>query len=138
MPLPTGTRLGPYEVLGAQPIGALKPQVPIPLRWIVDRCFAKEPAGRCAATGDLAKELATVRDRLAEATWGDRAGLATGGRSRPRLALAALALLSGAVFWLGPHDRKLIRIWSKSYSLRMFFGNPDKTSLHKSVILHLA
>src|SRR5262245_28164392 len=50
-----------------RPVGEVNPQVPGPLRWIVDRCLAKEAEGRYASTTDLARELGTVRDRLSEA-----------------------------------------------------------------------
>jgi Tol biopolymer transport system component len=49
-------------------ISALNPRVPAPLRWIIERCLAKEPRSRYTSTEDLAKELATIRDRLSEAT----------------------------------------------------------------------
>ena len=45
---------------------ALPPQ----LRWVMDRCLAKEPAGRYESTRDLARELATLRDRFGELTSG--------------------------------------------------------------------
>jgi Tol biopolymer transport system component len=51
-----------------EPVGANNPQVPVPLRWIIERCLAKEPEDRYVSTRDLARELATVRDRLAEAS----------------------------------------------------------------------
>ena len=51
-----------------EPIAAVNPQVPAPLRWIVERCLAKEPEGRYASTRDLARELATVRDHVSEAS----------------------------------------------------------------------
>jgi len=40
------------------------PQVPPPLCWIVERCLAKDPEERYASTRDLARDLATLRDRL--------------------------------------------------------------------------
>ena len=40
--------------------------VPVPLRWIVDRCLAKDPKERYACTDDLAHDLRVVRDRRAE------------------------------------------------------------------------
>jgi Tol biopolymer transport system component len=49
-------------------ISTLNPRVPAPLRWIIERCLAKEPRSRYSSTEDLAKELATIRDRLSEAT----------------------------------------------------------------------
>jgi Tol biopolymer transport system component len=49
------------------PIVTINPQAPIPLRWIVERCLAKESDDRYASTRDLARELATIRDHLSEA-----------------------------------------------------------------------
>ena len=56
-------------------VASLNPATPAPLRWIVERCLAKEPDGRYASTKDLARELAGVRDHLSEAS-----GIATLGR----------------------------------------------------------
>ncbi|HKD10795.1 MAG TPA: protein kinase, partial [Thermoanaerobaculia bacterium] len=50
-----------------EPITNLNPKIPAPMRWIVDRCLAKEPRNRYASTEDLAHDLATLRDRLSEA-----------------------------------------------------------------------
>jgi predicted ATPase/serine/threonine protein kinase len=49
-------------------LGARMPQVPPPFLWIVERCLAKNPKERYASTHDLARDLAAVRDRLAEAS----------------------------------------------------------------------
>ncbi len=49
------------------PLADLNPKVPVQLRWIVDRCLAKDPRQRYAATADLANDLRMLRDRLAEA-----------------------------------------------------------------------
>lgn len=43
-------------------------QAPPPFLWIIERCLAKEPKDRYASTQDLARDLAAVRDRLAEAS----------------------------------------------------------------------
>jgi predicted Ser/Thr protein kinase len=88
-----------------EPIAAVNPQVPVPLRWIAERCLSKEPRQRYASTDDLARDLATVRDRLSEATSSGQIA-ASGGvrrRSMAPFALAALtvALAAGAAFWLG-------------------------------------
>ncbi|MGH9444048.1 MAG: protein kinase domain-containing protein, partial [Thermoanaerobaculia bacterium] len=49
-------------------MGNLNPRAPAPLRWIVDRCLAKEPDGRYASTTDLARDLKNIRDHLSEAS----------------------------------------------------------------------
>ena len=41
--------------------------MPAPLQWLLDRCLAKDPNDRYASTSDLAKDLATLRNRLLEA-----------------------------------------------------------------------
>jgi Tol biopolymer transport system component len=51
-----------------EPIAALNPEVPPPVRWIVGRCLSKEARNRYTSTDDLAKELATVREHISEAT----------------------------------------------------------------------
>ena len=42
------------------------PQTPAPFIWIVERCLAKDPKDRYASTRDLARDLAAVRERLAD------------------------------------------------------------------------
>jgi Tol biopolymer transport system component len=51
-----------------EPIAALNAKIPAPVRWIVERCLAKLARNRYESTADLARELATVRDHLSEAT----------------------------------------------------------------------
>jgi predicted ATPase/predicted Ser/Thr protein kinase len=50
----------------AEPIGVQNPEVPAPLCWAIERCLAKEPDKRYVSTRDLARELATIRDRFSE------------------------------------------------------------------------
>jgi hypothetical protein len=50
-----------------EPVAQLNARVPAPLRWIVDRCLAKDPEDRFGTTKDLARDLAAVRDHLSEA-----------------------------------------------------------------------
>src|SRR5262249_41592060 len=91
-----------------EPIATINPQTPAPLRWIVERCLAKEPRQRYSATDDLAREIASVRDHLGEASSG---AIATVGRPRAsflkRLLASATvaAVLAAAVAaqrWLWP------------------------------------
>ncbi|MEO8587144.1 MAG: protein kinase [Acidobacteriota bacterium] len=49
-----------------EPIAKLNPRLPAPLRWIVERCLAKDPDQRYASTRDLARDLANLRDRVGE------------------------------------------------------------------------
>jgi predicted ATPase/tRNA A-37 threonylcarbamoyl transferase component Bud32 len=60
-------------ILRDQPerLGTKMIQAPLPFIWIVERCLAKDPKQRYSSTRDLARELAAVRDRLADASWRD-------------------------------------------------------------------
>ena len=51
-----------------EPIAALAPKTPTPLRWIIERCLSKDREERYASTSDLARDLRTLRDRLSEAS----------------------------------------------------------------------
>jgi len=68
------SRKTPAETLAAiiredpEPVGQLNPKVPGPVRWIIERCLAKDPDDRYASTKDLARELGSVRDHLSEAS----------------------------------------------------------------------
>ena len=48
------------------PLAQLNAAVPPPVRWIVERCLAKHPADRYGLTRDLARDLASAREHLAE------------------------------------------------------------------------
>ncbi len=78
------------------PIAQLAPLVPAPVRWIVERCLAKAPSERYASTRDLARDLATARDRLSELTTGSAAGIqpAPSRRWREWLAWSAAAVFA--------------------------------------------
>jgi serine/threonine protein kinase/TolB-like protein/Flp pilus assembly protein TadD len=92
-----------------EPLGALNPALPGPLRWVIDRCLAKDPAERYASTLDLARELRGLRERLPEIDSGTssqpRAAFAASGLLRAGWRRTALALL--AVFALGSAGREL-------------------------------
>jgi len=75
-------------------IGERNPQVPLPLRWIVERCLEKDPGRRYASTRDLARDLENLRERSAEAA---AVTLPTARRRSQRIALVGLAGLTLAL-----------------------------------------
>jgi serine/threonine protein kinase len=84
-----------------EPLGTVSPRTPAPLRWIVERCLAKEAEDRYASTKDLARDLKSIRDHLSEASVsGSSAGVSApssarvSGRAKGVLAVAAVALLA--------------------------------------------
>ena len=44
----------------------LPPRVPAPLRWVIERLMAKDPAERYDSSRDLYRELRQIRDRLSQ------------------------------------------------------------------------
>jgi len=90
-----------------EPIGSLAPQIPPALRWIIERCLAKDPHERYASTRDLARDLAHLRDHVSEIS--QRASPALVSRRPGWLwpaAAATLALVAAAALFFGPHWRK--------------------------------
>jgi Tol biopolymer transport system component len=75
------------------PPAQVNPAIPAPLSWIVERCLAKEPEERYVSTRDLARDLATLRDRISEAVVTGDAAVAQV-RRRPSFR-ARTALLAG-------------------------------------------
>ncbi len=72
------------------PLGQLNPKVPSPVRWLVERCLAKDPEDRFGTTKDLARDLADVRDHLSEASFST---------STDHAAAASAAVRSGRRAW---------------------------------------
>ncbi|MGH9368286.1 MAG: serine/threonine-protein kinase, partial [Thermoanaerobaculia bacterium] len=79
-----------------EPVGKLRPEAPLPLRWILERCLAKDPEERYASTRDLARDLSSVRDHISEVSSGAEALLAAPARPRRRLAALAAGLALAA------------------------------------------
>jgi len=80
-----------------EPIGQLNPRAPAPVRWIVERCLAKDPEERYASTKDLARDLRSIRDHLSETSASEAIAVAAPPRRRLPASLApAAALLVGA------------------------------------------
>ncbi|HEY3124664.1 MAG TPA: protein kinase [Thermoanaerobaculia bacterium] len=81
-----------------EPVGQLNPNAPTPVRWIVERCLAKDPEERYASTKDLARDLRGMRDHLSETSGSGPAVALTPVRSRRSAWLlpATLTLVAGA------------------------------------------
>ncbi len=77
-----------------EPIAKLNAAVPTPLRWIVERCLAKDPRDRYASTEDLARDLTSLREHLSEAS---QAGAVFALPAQRRLPLWALLGAAGVV-----------------------------------------
>ena len=75
-----------------EPLARVRPEIPPPLRWIIERCLAKDPEERYASTRDLARDLAGVRDHISEVTSGAETPAAAAPRGKRRL----LPILAGA------------------------------------------
>ena len=94
----------PAETLAAiiraepEPLGALAPSTPTPVRWIVERLLSKDPADRYDSTRDLARDLATCRQHPSEATTGGGTVADASSRSSRGLLLGLGGLLVVAVF----------------------------------------
>ena len=81
-----------------EPLESLSPGIPAPLRWVIERCLQKDPHDRYAATRDLARDLAQLRDRASEIgreTSAQQPALATRRSSRLVLVLAGALILAG-------------------------------------------
>src|SRR5262245_40097798 len=77
-----------------KPLSETSPEAPLPLRWIVERCLAKDPEERYASTRDLARDLAAVRDRGPEMSGATQVREAV--RSRAKLSRAVRAVIAVA------------------------------------------
>ena len=88
----------------------IEERIPAPLRWIIDRCLAKEPEQRYESTRDLYRDLRSLRDHFSEA-FSSGSGSATGltpvaeGSARSRWIIPALVaaacLVGGALLaWI--------------------------------------
>ncbi|HEX7254257.1 MAG TPA: protein kinase, partial [Thermoanaerobaculia bacterium] len=77
------------------PVEKTNPAAPPPLRWIIERCLAKEPDDRFASTRDLARDLRSVRDHLSETSAGVAVAATVHRRRLTWLAPTLVALLVG-------------------------------------------
>ena len=92
-----------------EPLGKLRPDSPLLLRWIIERCLAKDPEERYASTRDLARDLASVRDRISEVSSSAEGIVAAPARKKSALApilaggaLLVLGVVAGVLVSRGP------------------------------------
>jgi serine/threonine protein kinase len=85
-----------------EPASSIVPNLPGPIRWIIERCMAKDPQERYASTRDLARDLQIVRDHFSEITSSSESAQSLQAvKPRNRLLLPVVilvALAAGAAF----------------------------------------
>jgi WD40 repeat protein len=106
------------------PPAQINPAVPAPLRWILERCLAKDPEERYASTRDLARDLRSLRDHLSEASVSGEAVPIRPAPKKRSLARAGLtALLAVAALGAGMLlERRVARFAPPSYQ-QITFGS---------------
>jgi Tol biopolymer transport system component len=93
----------PVETLAAvlrdpPPPFAAGAEPPLAVRWVLDRCLAKDPAERYASTLDLARDVERARDLMDSAAAADGpASRRAGARSRAAAALLAAAMAGAGI-----------------------------------------
>ncbi len=106
-----------------EPASRLRPDLPLPVRWVLERCLAKDREERYASTRDLARDLSGLRDHLSEATSGGETLLVSPARRRTRVRLGRAASRSGR--WRRPRGvarRESLRVASRG---RAFVPPPE-------------
>ncbi len=92
------------------PIAEVNARIPAPFRWMLERCLAKDPSERYAATEDLARELRAMRDHWSEALAEPRPDRTPVPRTGSMmLVVAGVALIAGmlttpGVLWMTRFD----------------------------------
>ena len=108
-----------------QPLSEASPRTPTPLRWIIERCLAKDPDDRYTSTRDLARDLQHMRDHLSDATTSVQIAQAAASSARPKwlkpaiFGLAGLLLGAALTAWLLPRPA----VDSVSFHTLTFSGN---------------
>jgi hypothetical protein len=125
--------------------------VPLPLRWVIERLLAQDPAERYDSTRDLYRELRQIRERLSQSTSGIEAAPAPhAGRRRRRLVLllvpagARVCLTAGIILALlltpvsGPDlsQYKFTRVAPGETEERTPAWSPDGNTIAYSARVH--
>ncbi len=82
-----------------EPIARIRPGVPPPLRWVVERCLAKAAPDRYLSTRDLARELRGIREHLSEVSGSAAFEEPVSRRRLGLVAAGVVAVLAGAGLW---------------------------------------
>jgi serine/threonine protein kinase len=110
-----------------QPISELNAKVPVPLRWVIERCLAKDPVERYASTADLSKDLSNLQTRLGEMT-GEEAPRTSPSRVRSRGVTIGAALagvvVAGLALALAPREETRTLRYTPLVTDRAFQGAP--------------
>jgi serine/threonine protein kinase len=127
-----------------EPLQSLVPQLPVALRWVIERCLAKDREDRYASTRDLARDLAHLRDHVSEVSQGVSVVTPPRRRRYAGWALGASWLVAAAAIvfaLLGPrHERAALPVrfavamppgttYAPSEVSRGFSISPDGTRL---------
>src|SRR5262249_25868972 len=95
-------RATPVQTLSAviqdepEPLSTVAPKTPPSLVWLIERCMAKDPEDRYAASKDLARDLADLRTHASDISSLERAAPGAPRRTRRRRAAGVLAAVLAA------------------------------------------
>ncbi|HEY7187651.1 MAG TPA: protein kinase [Vicinamibacterales bacterium] len=123
-----------------QPIVEVNVKIPMMLRWIIERCLAKDPNERYASTADLHKDLATLQGRYGEITSEDNRPVVANIPSRRRrtvpiaaAALAAVAIVAAVLLALASRPAPSSARFSPLVTDGGFQGSPAWSSDGKAL-----
>jgi Tol biopolymer transport system component len=85
----------------ARPLESAAPNVPAPVRWLVERCLSKEPDGRYASSRDLARDLSLWSLHLSDVAPSSIAAAGGVGRRLPMTVRHPVRLLGVTVLLAG-------------------------------------
>ncbi|HUB78383.1 MAG TPA: protein kinase [Bryobacteraceae bacterium] len=84
----------------------IEQNIPAPLRWVIDRCLAKDPADRYESSRDLFQNLRSLRDHASEASVARPAAAMAAASAGPRRRFPwplAAAFLAGLLVVMAVH-----------------------------------
>jgi serine/threonine protein kinase len=84
----------------APPIATLNPRIPAAVRWVIERCLAKEPGDRYASTDDLTRDLQTLLRRLSELSSTTTPAIGAASRRPVRALVIAAAIVAALLLGL--------------------------------------